>query len=73
MGKADQELHEFIMSRMLDRALLIEAAPDLYDAAKKALGLLRLIQATARPDSDETLDATIDALDAALRKARGQS
>jgi len=54
-------------------ARLIAASPDLFKAAKHALGLLRLIHVTAKPDSDATLDATIDALDAAIRKARGES
>jgi len=51
---------------------ITNAAPDLYLASLKALGMLRVIQAACTPESDEVLERTISTLVAALDKAEGR-
>ncbi len=51
---------------------ITNAAPDLYLASLKALGMLRVIQAACTPESDEVLERTISALVAAIDKAEGR-
>lgn len=55
-----------------DLERITNAAPDLYLASLKALGMLRVIQGVCTPDSDEVLERTISALVAALDKAEGR-